>query len=103
MIQRKRDLKQKINNNDIPQSPSSRDNDSVRISVLSDENKLLRENYSMLLKKTNTIVDAYRRLEAENKTLKAKQNKRESWDKIISGLYNGVNYIIKKIIIWFKS
>lgn len=86
----------------IASTPSSRDPD-VKISVLTSENQKLKTQYGDLIKKTNLLIDAYRKLEAENEKLKIKKDRRESWDKSLSGLWEGVDYIIKSIIKWFNS
>lgn len=75
----------------------------LKIDILTDENKILKEKYGVLLKKTNLIVDAYRKLESENKTLKTKQVKRESWEKRFSNVRIYVNNVLKKIIVWFST
>lgn len=116
MIDRERRLKQKVknqnNNNmndyrnayDLPQSPSSRDYGyQQKISLLTEENQNLKQKYGELLQRVSKLIEAYQILEAENKTLKTKQKKKESFDKFLSGLLDGINNIIKKIIIWFNT
>lgn len=91
-------------NDYIPQSPSSRENDlHLKISVLTSENQKLKTQYSDLIKKTNLLIDAYRRLEAEHKLLKKKKEKRELFSKFLSGLWDGINDLTKKIIVWFNT
>lgn len=76
---------------------------NVKISVLTSENQKLKTQYSELLKKTNLLIDAYRRLEKENKDLKKKKEKREFWNIIFSGILNSINELMKKIILWFNT
>ena len=75
----------------------------LKIQTLTDKNEELTKKYAVLLEKTNMLVDAFRRMEVENKTLKMKKDKRESWDKFLCGLWEGVDMMTKKIILWFKS
>jgi len=98
------DYDYKDRNDNIPQSPSSRENDlHLKISVLTSENQKLKTQYSDLIKKTNLLIDAYRKLETENTKLKTKKEKRESWDNFLRGLWEGVNNLTKKIIVWFNT
>lgn len=121
MLDRDRDIQRKILNEkerkmmndyrDSYQAPSAPTTSytskfpqpDLKIDVLTDENKLLKEKYSVLLKKTNMIVDAYRKLEAKNKLLKTKKDKRESWEKRFSNVRIYVNNVLKKIIVWFST
>jgi len=75
----------------------------LKISVLTSENQKLKTLNSDLIKKTNLLIDAYRKLETEHKKLKIKRNRKESIDKTLSGLWEGVNNLTKKIIIWFNT
>jgi hypothetical protein len=87
-----------------PPSPTPRTNsDEVAITILTEENKKLKKQYSDLLGKTTRIVTAYKELQKENETLKKKKVKRESVANSFAGIGKGVQKGYDKIILWFKT
>ncbi len=70
---------------------------------MTEENKKLKEQYSELIKKTNILIDAYRKLKTENETLIKKKAKNDYWSKIISEIKKFFIETVNDIIKWFNS
>ncbi len=77
--------------------------EEIKISVLTDANKKLHEEYSALIKKTTIILEAYKKLEIENEALKSKLGKRESVTKTVENSKNYLKNIYDNFINWINS
>ena len=88
-----------------PPPPTAPPNDGkdVRIQDLTEQNQKLTKQYADLVKKANTLVEAYRELKAENETLKKKKAKRDSVTQVFSKVGKTGNSVYEKIILWFKT
>jgi len=58
--------------------PRRSTDEEIMIHKLKEENQKLKEQYADLVRKSNILVDEYRKLEAENEVFKKKKAKRES-------------------------
>lgn len=70
---------------------------------LLEENKTAVSKYNDLLGKTTRIVEAYKKIESELETLKAKKAKKEAASEAFAGLGKVVRKGYDKIILWFKT
>ena len=110
-IKRDQELINDYRDGNIPSNPSStntsytskfRDPD-LKISVLTDENKALKQKYGVLLQKTNQIVEVYRKQETDIKNIKIRLEKREKHTENVAILKKYLKDVYNNIIAWFNS
>lgn len=75
----------------------------LKIEVLTKENDELKKKYSVLIKKTNVILDAYRELIKEKELFVKKKNKTDYRAKTISNVKKFIIEIVDDIIKWINS
>jgi len=83
--------------------PSRKTDDEIKISVLTEENEKLKKQYADLVKKANILVEAYRKLKAENEVLTKKKAKRDSVTEVFSSIGKSGGNIYQKFINWLKT
>jgi len=93
-----------------PPPPLRRTDDEIKISVLTEENQKLKNQYADLLQKANKLVAAYRELKTENdvlvmknQALTLKQMKKEVVSKGFADVGKAVRTTWDKIILWFNT
>lgn len=86
-----------------PFMPRQKTDDEIKISVLKEENEKLKNQYSDLIRKTTTLLEAYKKLEAENDTLKTKKAKRDSVMKTVSVSKNFFKKLLDDFINWLNT
>lgn len=83
--------------------PKRKTDDEIKISVLTEENEKLKKQYADLVKKANILVEAYRKLKAENEVLTKKKAKRDSVTEVFSSIGKSGGNIYQKFINWLKT
>ena len=83
--------------------PRRKTDDEIKISVLTEENQKLKEQYADLIKKANLLVEAYKKLETENTEFKKKKAKRESLTETFENIMKMAKRAADKTIEWFNT
>jgi uncharacterized protein (DUF3084 family) len=83
--------------------PPRNTDDEIKISVLTEENQKLKDQYAELLQKANKLVAAYRELKTENETLKQKKAKRDSWSEYYNKNVKIGQDAVQKFTEWLKK
>ena len=83
--------------------PRRNTDDEIKISVLTEENEKLKKEYADLIKKANILVEAYRKLKAENEVLTKKKAQRDSWSEYYNKTLKVGQNAVQKFIEWLKT
>lgn len=78
-------------------------NEEIKISVLTEENQNLKAEYADLVKKTTILLEANKKLEAENEVFKKKKVKQDSWENGLTNLGKSIRGEYDKFIDWLKT
>lgn len=75
----------------------------ITINVLRESNEKLRKEHAILIQKANKLIDAYRRLEAENQELKVKKIKHDSVLKLVDDVKIFFKKLYEDIVKWLNT
>ena len=83
--------------------PKRKTDEEIAINVLTEENAKLKEQYTDLVRKTTILLEAYKKLEAENELFKQKKAKRDSWENALTNVGKSFQGGYDKFIEWLKT
>ena len=84
-------------------TPARKSREEIEIEKLTEENGKLKKQYGELVKKANTLVEAYRNLKTENEVLTLKKAKVDAKAKTVADIKKVFMDMGQKFMTWLKS